>query len=127
MLMPLVVGGVLDRLNVYAPMFIWAGLMSPARVGALPGLRRLEDGEGRFHRRHQRQSEYPPLLAGSALTSLLGEVGITIVLYFWEFLHNPKTHSTTHPAAGLVASTGIVLIGIALIYAGLPKGKKAAA
>ena len=120
MLMPLIVGSVLDRLNVYAPMFIWAGLMHPLAwilFRAFAGAKM----EKAVFSENINATPSRPLLAGGAITGLLGAACVTIVLYFWEFLRNPKTHSASAPAAGLVASVGIVLIGTALIYAGLPK------
>jgi len=117
MLMPLIVGTVLDRFKVYAPMFIWAGLMHPLAWFLFLFFAGTSMKKADFSEDVTSKPSIPLLISGSVI-SLVGIVAITLVLRFWEFLKNPTTHAASAPAAGVVAASGIVVIGLALLYAG---------
>lgn len=117
MLMPLIVGGVLDRLHAYAPIFIWAGLMHPLAWILFLAFAGKEMTKAACSPDINKQPSIPLLISGG-LVALLGIGGMSVVLEFWEFLRNPKTHSASAPTGGLVASLGIFVIGLALVYAG---------
>jgi ACS family hexuronate transporter-like MFS transporter len=123
MLMTLLVGGTLARLGDYTPAFVWAGLMHPlawvlffliagpkmAKVEIIPGIDKY------FSARLA--------VAGAAMIGI-GAVGMQLVWTYWNWLRDPRTLSPSVPAGGLVAAAAIALIGIALIYASLPRAAK---
>ena len=121
MLMSLLVGLTLQWTNKwYLPIFVWAGCMHPlslliylTMVG--PRMAKADVDRPEDMRRS------PALLAGGALVTALGAGGIALVLTNWQYL--VQVAKVSGAAGGATAGVGTCLIGLVLLYAGLPKRK----
>jgi ACS family hexuronate transporter-like MFS transporter len=120
MIMSLLVGTTLARLNTYVPAFIWAGLMHPLAwliffFIAGPKMKKAEMVLGVDSRLSTRL-----VISGFAIL-ILGLVRVSYVWSNWTFYIDAKTHSSSAPAGALVAASAVALIGVGLIYASLPR------
>jgi ACS family hexuronate transporter-like MFS transporter len=118
MLMTLLVGGTLQWTGSYVPIFIWAGLMHPLglilfRLLAGPDLHSVV-----MDKPLDLTKNNPALLAGGALACLIGGGVAAVIGFNWQFFVT-ATKSANAPAGGLTAMTGVAVIGLILIYAGL--------
>ena len=119
MLMTLLVGLTLQWTNkYYLPIFVWAGLMHPLSlllyliiVGP-----RMETADVD---RPEDRALNPMLLAGGALTAIVGLTGLLLVMRHWEYVK--QVAKVSGAAGGATAGIAVMLIGMILMYAGLPK------
>jgi ACS family hexuronate transporter-like MFS transporter len=114
MLMTLLVGGALQWTHSYVPIFVWAGLMHPLswvifRVLAGPEMARAEIRPG------AEQEPSAGLLTGGLIVAVVGAVGLAVVAIDWAYLCSVSGESAA--AGGIATAVGIMLIGLALIYA----------
>jgi ACS family hexuronate transporter-like MFS transporter len=122
MFMQLVVGGLLQATHSYVPLFIIAGVMHPLaliliRLFAGSDFKQV-DVEAGIHAGASRNL----MLAGTGVTlvgvSLIGVVGMS-----WSVLSKRSLSATVQ---GLTASIGVVLMGLALLYASRDRSRQAA-
>jgi MFS transporter, ACS family, hexuronate transporter len=119
MLMSLLVGLHLEWTNkYYLPIFIWAGFMHPLSLL----LYLLIVGRNMSRADVDRAQDLRAnrlLVVGGALASLVGLAGLLLVLVNWEYL--VRVAKNTGAAGGATAGIGVFIIGVLLIYAGMPK------
>ncbi|HEV8132967.1 MAG TPA: MFS transporter [Acidobacteriota bacterium] len=122
MFMTLVAGGVLQWFGSYVPLFFIAGLMHPMALIVIIS----------FTGKEVRQAEVevglksgtsPVLIISGLLVAVAGGGLATAVWVYWSYIVQ-AAHSVSTAAGGLVASIGVALLGLTLIYAGL--GRKRA-
>jgi ACS family hexuronate transporter-like MFS transporter len=105
--------------------FLWAGMMHPisllifwlwigtrfemASVDRLPDLRLW----------------HSPLLTAGSLTAVAGAGLSSLIYIYWNTC--VRATSVAGAAQAATAAVGVVLIGAALFYAGMPRGRRAAA
>jgi ACS family hexuronate transporter-like MFS transporter len=118
MIMTLLAGGFLQWFGSYVPLFITAGLMHPIALllfilfaGKDMTPVNLEEG---LHAGPNARL----ILAGS-LTALVGFAGVLFASTHWNEIILAAGNSTATAAGIFVASSGIVLVGLFLVYAGL--------
>jgi len=116
MFMTLIAGCTLQWTGSYVPLFVLAGLMHPVAYGALLlfGGRKLQPadvGTGPLMDRS------PGLVTAGAAMAVIGTVLAALVGANWQYIVE-VTRSVSAAAQGLTASVGVVLLGLALLYAG---------
>jgi ACS family hexuronate transporter-like MFS transporter len=122
MFMTLVAGSMLQWLGSYTPLFVLAGVMHPLawviiRVLAGKEFVRADVNEG------LRGDRSPQLMTAGAILAVLGSALALLVTWQWTAIAT-GAHNLTTPAAGLVASVLVVILGLVLIYAA--RGRRAA-
>jgi ACS family hexuronate transporter-like MFS transporter len=119
MFMTLLVGLTLQWTNKwYLPIFVWAGLMHPLSlliyflmVG--PRMTKADIDRPEDLRLN------PALIFGGALAAFIGIVGLLLVYLNWSYL--VKVAKISGAAGGATAGICVILIGLVILYAGLPK------
>ncbi len=124
MLMTLVAGGVLQWFGTFTPLFMFAGLM---HVTAWFIIRILA---GKAHAPAEVRADVllqtnRTLITAGAVVGTVGAGLATIVLINWQTIAT-QAHSTGTAAAGLVATSGIALIGVFVANAGRKRAPAAA-
>ena len=122
MFMTLFAGGMLQWTGSYVPLFVVAGVLHPLGYAAilLFGGRKLEPADVSVER-----SAYSPGLIGAGLVmAIVGAALAATVGLRWDAIV-AATRSLSAAAQGLTASIGVMVLGLALLYAG--RGRKAAA
>jgi ACS family hexuronate transporter-like MFS transporter len=116
MFMTLIAGGMLQWTGSYVPLFVLAGIMHPLAFGAilLFGGRRLQPADMGAALATGRS---PALITAGAVMAAAGAVMALVVLANWEAIV-AAARSLSAAAQGLTASIGVMLLGIALLYAG---------
>jgi ACS family hexuronate transporter-like MFS transporter len=122
MFMQLIAGGLLQSFGTYVPLFVIAGVMHPLAFGAIAlfagkSFTAANLGEGPSPRANRNLG-----LAGSLVTGA-GGVLVAAVLLNWALLAGRSMSAATQ---GLTASIGVVLLGIALLYASRQRASAAA-
>ncbi|MGI8785607.1 MAG: MFS transporter [Acidobacteriota bacterium] len=117
MFMTLIAGGVLQWFGTYVPLFILAGIMHPLALLVIIFFagKNLEPAE--FDSELQARPS-PTLLTAGAAVALVGGVLFTLVWTNWAFIVAGAKNSVSTAAMGLVASSGVLFLGLILIYAG---------
>ena len=117
MIMTLLAGGFLQWFGSYTPLFFVAGLMHPAALlffvlfaGKDMAPADMEEG--------LKAGSSPRLMAAGAAVSLLGAAGALFAYTHWNEIIVAAKDSTATAAGIFVASSGILLVGLFLIYAG---------
>jgi hypothetical protein len=100
----------------YVPLFVLAGLMHPLAFGAILffGGRKLEPADMAVERTTARSAA---LVTAGAVMALAGAVLALLVAAQWDAIV-ATTRSLSAAAQGLTASVGVMLLGLALLYAG---------
>lgn len=124
MIMTLLAGGFLQWFHTYTPLFFVAGLMHPAALllfiiftGRNMQPADIESG-GPI-------GTSPKLAAAGATISIVGISGALYAATHWNEIIAAAENSTATAAGIFVASSGIALVGLFLIYAGLRPGAHA--
>jgi MFS transporter, ACS family, hexuronate transporter len=117
MFMTLVAGGVLQWFGTYVPLFVVAGVMHPLALlvilffaGADLKEADVKDGV---------RGASPVLVTAGVVTMVVGVTLAALVWSNWGYIVQAATQSTA--AAGVVASSGVAVLGLILVYAGLGK------
>jgi MFS transporter, ACS family, hexuronate transporter len=118
MIMTLLAGGFLQWFGSYVPLFVTAGLMHPLALllfiffaGKDMRPANLEDGI--------KPGPSPQLILSGIAIALVGSAGALFASTHWSQIILAAGNSTATAAGIFVASSGIVLVGLFLIYAGL--------
>jgi ACS family hexuronate transporter-like MFS transporter len=118
MIMTLLAGGFLQWFGSYVPLFITAGLMHPLALllfvlfaGKEMKPANLEEGLN--------PGANPRLIFAGSLLSLTGCAGALFAFTHWNEIVVAAKDSTATAAGIFVASSGILIVGLFLIYAGL--------
>jgi hypothetical protein len=116
MFMTLIAGGMLQWTGSYVPLFVLAGVMHPLAFGAilLFGGRKLEPADMSADRASARS---PALITAGGVMALAGAALALVVAVQWDAIV-AATRSLSAAAQGLTASIGVMLLGLALLYAG---------
>ena len=116
MFMTLIAGGMLQWTGSYVPLFVLAGIMHPLAFGAilLFGGRRLQPADMDAALVTGRS---PALITAGALMAGAGAVMALVVAANWDAIV-AAARSLSAAAQGLTASIGVMLLGLALLYAG---------
>lgn len=115
MFMTLVAGGMLQWLGSYVPLFIIAGVMHPAAWLVIRGLAGKQMAPAELDGAMVAERS-PVLMASGAALAVLGTVLAGAVLFGWQTIVTAARSQST-AAAGLVASLGVAIIGLVLLYA----------
>jgi MFS transporter, ACS family, hexuronate transporter len=122
MFMSLLVGLTLEWTNKwYLPVFIWAGCMHPLSlliyfIMVGPRMEKADVERAEDLRLN------PALLFGGGLAVAVGLVGLLLVYANWAYI--VKVAKIGGAAGGATAGIGVILIGLVIMYAGLPKRPK---
>ena len=118
MIMTLLAGGFLQWFGSYLPLFFVAGLMHPVALllfvlfaGKDLAPANMEEGLN--------AGPSPTLIAAGGAVSILGAAGALFAYTHWSEIVAAAKDSTATAAGIFVASSGILLVGLFLIYAGL--------
>jgi ACS family hexuronate transporter-like MFS transporter len=116
MFMTLIAGGMLQWTGSYVPLFVLAGIMHPLAFGAilLFGGRRLEPADMDAALATGRS---PALVTAGAVMAGAGAAMALLVVANWDAIV-AAARSLSAAAQGLTASIGVMLLGLALLYAG---------
>ncbi len=128
MLMTLLAGGFLQWFGSYVPLFFIAGLMHPIALllfiffaGKKMTPASMEIGIS---------GKVPPsrsLIISGVSASLLGCLGALLAYLHWDEIIAAAKDSTATAAGVFVASSGITIVGLLLIYAGLGRSSRESA
>ncbi|MCX6905377.1 MAG: MFS transporter, partial [Verrucomicrobia bacterium] len=118
MLMTLLVGGTLQWLDSYAPIFIWAGVMHPLGLVLFRWLAGRDLKPAMVDKSPDLASPCVPLLAGGGAAIAVGGILALLLLLNWNYFVS-ATKSMNAPAGGVTAAAMIAAIGVMLVYAGL--------
>jgi ACS family hexuronate transporter-like MFS transporter len=118
MLMTLLAGGFLQWFGSYVPLFFVAGLMHPVAL-LLFVLFAGKDMKPADIEKGLKPGASPQLMAAGGAVSLLGAIGAIFAYTHWNEIVAAAKDSTATAAGIFVASSGILLVGLLLIYAGL--------
>jgi MFS transporter, ACS family, hexuronate transporter len=115
MFMTLIASGMLQWLGSYIPLFIFAGVMHPLawiviRLLAGKNMARADVDRG------VATGPSPPLMAAGAILTVIGIAIVALVLVKWQAIVL-AAHTQSTAAAGLVASSGVLILGLVLVYA----------
>jgi len=120
MIMTLLAGGFLQWFHTYIPLFFVAGLMHPTALllfvlfaGRTMDPAKIDGGRPR--------GTSPALAASGSAVSLIGLLGALFAYTHWNEIIAAAEDSTATAAGIFVASTGIAVVGLFLIYAGLSR------
>jgi ACS family hexuronate transporter-like MFS transporter len=124
MFMTLVAGGVLQWFGSYIPLFFIAGVMHPLALLVILFFagRELKQADVNVG---LKAGTSPALVLSGLVVTAIGAALVALVWAHWNFIAQ-AAHSVSTAAGGLVASIGVVLLGLALIYAGLGRRQPAA-
>jgi ACS family hexuronate transporter-like MFS transporter len=118
MFMTLIAGGVLQWVGSYKPLFILAGVMHPLSLALALAFVGWELRP--VHLDSNRLSSFSGRLAASGVALLLFGIGLIVeVSLHWGPIVAATRNSISTAAGGLVAATGIALLGVALLYASM--------
>jgi ACS family hexuronate transporter-like MFS transporter len=124
MIMTLLAGGFLQWFGSYVPLFFTAGLMHPAALllfvlfaGKNMAPANMEDG--------LRAGPSPMLILAGCGTALVGCAGALFAYTHWSEIIVAASNSTATAAGMFVASSGIALVGLFLVYVGLGRRSRA--
>lgn len=121
MIMTLLAGGFLQWFHTYVPLFFVAGLMHPAALLLFV----------LFAGRNMQPAEIDEslntgvslgLAAAGCAVSLVGILGALYAYTHWNEIIAAAENSTATAAGVFVASSGIAVVGLFLVYAGLSRG-----
>jgi ACS family hexuronate transporter-like MFS transporter len=118
MFMTLVAGGILQWFGTYVPLFIVAGVMHPLALLVIlffagSDLKEADVKEGA-------RGASPMLVSAGVGVAAVGIVLVALVWSNWSYIAE-AAKSVSTAAAGLVASSGVAVLGLILVYAGLGK------
>ena len=99
--------------------FIWAGLMHPTSLLIYWLWLRTDFKPADVDTPMDVSRAHQPLLAGGVVLAVLGAVFSTLIATHWDVC--VKAAKLSGAAQAATAATGVVIIGLALVYAGLPK------
>jgi hypothetical protein len=118
--MTLFAGGMLQWTGSYVPLFVVAGLLHPVGYAAilLFGGRKLEPADMSV----ERAAHSPGLIGAGTVIALVGAALAILVGVRWDAIV-AATRSLSAAAQGLTASVGVMVLGLALLYAG--RGRRA--
>jgi ACS family hexuronate transporter-like MFS transporter len=116
MFVTLIAGGTLQWTGSYVPLFVLAGIMHPLAFGAilLFGGRRLEPADMGAALKSGRS---PALVRAGGVMAVTGAALALGVALNWDAIV-AAARSLSAAAQGLTASVGVMLLGLALLYAG---------
>ena len=103
--------------------FIWAGLMHPTSLLIYWLWLRTDFKPADVDTPMDVSRAHQPLLTGGVVLAVLGAVFSALIATHWDVC--VKAAKLSGAAQAATAATGVVIIGLALVYAGLPR--KAAA
>ncbi len=125
MIMTLLAGGFLQLFGSYVPLFFTAGLMHPlalllfvAFAGKNMAPANIEEG--------LRPGRSPKLILAGSSVALIGCVGALFAYTHWNEIIVAASNSPATAAGIFVASAGIALVGLILVYAGFGSASPAA-
>ncbi len=124
MFMTLVAGGVLQWFGSYIPLFFTAGVMHPLALLVILFFAGRELKQANVDVSVSAHAS-PVLVVSGLIVTVIGAALVTLVWTHWDFIVQ-AAHSVSTAAGGLVASLGVGLLGLTLIYAGLGKKQPAA-
>jgi ACS family hexuronate transporter-like MFS transporter len=118
MFMTLVAGGILQWFGTYVPLFIVAGVMHPLALLVIlffagSDLKEADVKEGA-------RGASPVLVTAGVGVVAIGIILVALVWSNWSYIAE-AAKSVSTAAAGLVASSGVAVLGLILVYAGLGK------
>jgi hypothetical protein len=111
--MTLLVGGLLQATHNYVPLFIIAGVMHPLALFVIMFFAGRDFKKAELDTTESHGASPTLTMAGSGVT-LAGAVLMGVVLMEWDVI---AKRSMSAAAQGLVASIGVTLLGLALLYA----------
>jgi ACS family hexuronate transporter-like MFS transporter len=119
MFMTLLVGLTLQWTNKwYLPIFIWAGLMHPLSLLIYFVMVGPRMGKADIDRPEDLRLN-GALIAGGTVTTFVGLIGLFLVMRHWDYVL--KAAKLSGAAGGATASACVILVGLIILYAGLPK------
>jgi ACS family hexuronate transporter-like MFS transporter len=118
MLMNLIAGAVIQYSHHYGALFVWAGCMHP--ISLILYMVTVGTTKTRADIVHKKHGVSPGLLAGGAVSVMLGIIGLIRVYYRWSYLVKAM-HGLSGAAAGAMVAGFVVLIGVLLIYAAVDR------
>jgi hypothetical protein len=118
MIMTLLAGGFLQWFGSYVPLFVTAGLMHPTALLLFVLFAGKDMRPANLEEGLKAGPNVRLILAGSAI-SLVGCVGAVFASTHWNEIILAAKNSTATAAGIFVASSGILLVGLFLVYAGL--------
>jgi ACS family hexuronate transporter-like MFS transporter len=125
MFMTLLVGLTLQWTNkYYLPIFIWAGCMHPLSLLIyilMVGPRMMKADVDRPEDLRLNTA----LMTGGAVAVMIGAAALILVRLHWGYL--VKAAGISGAGGGATASVCVILIGLVLLYAGLPKSSRLSA
>lgn len=109
--------------NNYTPILVWAGLMHITSLIIFFAMAGLELKRVEIDPNLDQSRPYLPLVVGGSILTVLGVViDASLVIYRSQLLIQLKGWSGL--AGGMTAAAMVSLIGLVLIYAGLPKAQR---